>query len=162
MRRRSNFRTKLHKRAASSEDILEESTRPLLVLLMNHHRKKSIEPLIDFSADFLRPSTSPTKRTIPNIRRKNALTTMFQESKPHASPSVYPSSAHGIRQRQPASGTTENHSNLDAMYRMALQNQAACKSVDQSHIEKRKLLDRDFAKRHHAMRSTVHSAGCIK
>ena len=164
MRIKSNFGRKQHKRAVLSNDILEESTRPLLVLLLDNHRKKSVEPLIDFSADFLRPNTSPTKRNFPDIRRKNALSTMFQGSKqpePHVIPPKS-SSAQRVRHRPSPPSTRENHSNVDALYRIALQNQTAFKSTDQPHIEKRKLLDRDFAKRHQAMRATLRSAACVK
>jgi hypothetical protein len=44
---------------------------------------------------------------------------------------------------------------------MALQNQTAYKSVDQTRIEDRKLHDKEFASKHRALKGSVRSAALV-
>ncbi|CAF1515274.1 unnamed protein product, partial [Rotaria sordida] len=50
-------------------------------------------------------------------------------------------------------------SDLDALYRMALQNQTAYKSVEQKRIEERKLHDKEFASQYRALKGSMRSLG---
>jgi hypothetical protein len=54
--------------------------------------------------------------------------------------------------------TTHKASDLDALYRMALQNQTAYKSVDQTRIHQRKLHDKEFASQHRALKGSMRSS----
>lgn len=145
-------------------EIPEEPNRPLLLLLVDDKKKKPIvESLIDFNTTALRPSTSPIKPHLPDVPRQHALSNMFQQSKQfeHSTisplPSLRSTSARKIRPIKSPLSTVEQDANLDALYRIALQNQAAYKSVDQRHIVKRnKLIDRNIA-----LKATIRSAACV-
>ena len=130
--------------------------------MIEEKKKKPVvvEQFIDFNASEFRPSTSPIKKHLPELRRTNALSNMFQESKSTKLPVLRSNSSRKIRPPKSAQHRVEQNSNLDTLYRIALQNQAACKSIDQSHIEKRKTIDRDFASQHRAMKATVRLAAC--
>lgn len=57
--------------------------------------------------------------------------------------------------------TTHKKSDLDALYRMALQNQTAYKAVDQTRIDDRKLHDKEFASKHRALMGSMRSSGMV-
>lgn len=57
--------------------------------------------------------------------------------------------------------TTHKKSDLDALYRMALQNQTAYKAVEHTRIEDRKLHDKEFASKHRALLGSMRSSGLV-
>lgn len=146
-----------------------ESTQPLLLLIGNEI-EKPVEPMINFSQNFLRPKSTPM-----NIhkRNSNALLTMFHEpstatirTKTSDSNSnlFAPILSSGNSTRKSAKtkfNNQQNAPNLDTLYRIALQNQTACNSIEQAQIDKRKLLDKNFASQHRALRATMRSAGLV-
>ncbi len=171
------FESKIHQQISSSNEVPSESVRPLLLLLDNDVQKPPVEPIIDFSENFLRPKTSPLTKHSPNRQRKNRLLSMLSEqsinsnnrirsqrSSYSASSSLPPSRPSGSRKFEQSKlrPTTQEASTLDALYRIALQNQTAYNSVEQTHIEKRKLLDKDFATQHRALKGSIRSTGLIK
>ncbi len=135
--------------------------RPLLVLLDNAV-KKPVEPIIDFGEVFLRSKISPVEKHLPDQQRKIPLLTMLNEHpmrSPRAEygpgsilPSIKSSGPRKFEQSKLIAGpNTQNLSNVTAY-----------KSVEQKHIEKQKLLDREFAKQHRAFKGTLRSAGLVK
>jgi len=170
------FESKIHQQIPSSNELPSESVRPLLLLLDNDVQKP-VEPIIDFSENFLRPKTSPLPKHSPNRQRKNRLLTMLSEhpinsnnrirsqrssySASSSVPSIIPSGSRKFEQSK-LRPTTQEASTLDALYRIALQNQTAYNSVEQTHIEKRKLLDKEFATQHRALKGSIRSTGLIK
>lgn len=58
--------------------------------------------------------------------------------------------------------TDHKVSDLDAMYRMALQNQTAYKSIDPKRLNQQKLLDKEFASQYRALHGTIRSAGVVR
>lgn len=57
--------------------------------------------------------------------------------------------------------TTHKKADLDAFYRMALQNQTAYKAVEQTRIDDRKLHDKEFASKHRALMGSMRSSGLV-
>jgi hypothetical protein len=88
-----------------------------------------------------------------------------QQTQQYDSPSFYSLSSTGTPgSRKLIQGkfvVTHRKSDLDAFYRMALQNQTAYKSVDQTRIEDRKLHDKEFASKHRALKGSVRSAALV-
>lgn len=152
-----------------------EPVRPLLVLIDNDIEKPT-EPIINLNENFLRPTTSPVKKHLSAQQRKNPLFPMINEnliksnrSQHSASttnsslPPIRSSSSRKIDQTKLLTAmNTQNSSNLDTLYRIALQNQTAYKSVEQTRIEKRKLHDKEFATQHRALKGTIRSTGLVK
>jgi hypothetical protein len=58
--------------------------------------------------------------------------------------------------------TAQKPSNIDTLYRIALQNQTAYKSVEQTRIVRRKLIDKEFASQHRALQGTIRSTVLVK
>lgn len=56
---------------------------------------------------------------------------------------------------------THKKADLDALYRMALQNQTAYKAVEHTRIENRKLHDKEFASKHRALMGSMRSSGLV-
>lgn len=148
--------------------------RPLL-LLLESVAKEPVEPIINFEETFRRPKTSPAQPFATNHIRANPLLNILIEKTSRKSPLVrehtfayqstssLPSvSSDGSRKSpQSPSLAKANTPNLDTLYRIALQNATAYKAVEQKHIDKRKLNDRDFASRHRAMKGSIRSAGVV-
>jgi hypothetical protein len=88
-----------------------------------------------------------------------------QQQLPFESPSFYSlSSMATTGSRKLIQGkfvTTHKAADLDALYRMALQNQTAYKSVAHTRIEERKLYDKEFASQHRALKGSMRSAGVV-
>jgi hypothetical protein len=157
-----------------------ESFRPLL-LLLDGNIKKPTDPIINLTESFLRPKTSPINQQIPTQHRINPLLNMLN-GRPFSSNNVsrqqqqqqqhqYDSSSVSSLSLMGTTGTrklirgkyitTRKKSDLDALYRMALQNQTAYKSVEQKRINERKLHDKEFASRHRALKGSMRSAGLV-
>lgn len=160
--------------SSSNEISSEPPLRPLL-LLLNEETKKPNEPFFNIGANFLRPKTSPNNQQVSTPHRVNPLLNMIdarpfssngsrqqQQQQQYDSSSFYSlSSAVTTGSRKLVQGkfiNTHNKSNLDALYRMALQNQTAYKSVEQTRIEDRKLHDKEFASQHRALKGSMRSA----
>jgi hypothetical protein len=168
------LKTKIHEQAPSSNEVPSEPSLPLL-LLVGNDIEKSVESMITFNKSFPRPNTSPVKTHIPNSHRKNPLLTMLNERSINENnslpskqskrdvvlfqPLMTPAGSRKFEHRKSTPNTTQKTSDLDTLYRIALQNQTAYKSVQQTHIDKRKLLDKQFATQHRALKGTIRSAG---
>jgi hypothetical protein len=107
---------------------------------------------------------------LPTQHRINPLLTMLQrrqsislnnqeQSSDSSSGSFLPSVVSTNTQR---SGPTEKVTHIDVLYRIALQNQTAYKSVEPTRIDQRKLFDKEFAAQHRALKGTMRSAGLVK
>ncbi len=153
MKLRRKSKGRLHgQRLSTTEDQLEP-IRPLLVLLGNDI-KKPVEPtVINFDADVLRPGTSPMQKNLPiDPHRKTPLWAIINErpiksSNPFRSnrserngtsflPSIASPDSRKIEHSKSALNMTQKTANIDALYRIALQNQTV--------IGKPKLLDKQF------------------
>ncbi|UJR14845.1 hypothetical protein I4U23_001830 [Adineta vaga] len=154
-----------------------ESNRPLLLLLDNEH-EKSTDPFADKTKHLLRPRTTPVQKRSTIQHRNNPLITLLdgytnnsnpvyqqqqqQQSYSFESPSYNSSSSMGTPSTQRFQYNKlldqQKASNIDVLYRIALQNQTACKSIDKKAIEERKLHDREFALRHRALQSSIRMA----
>jgi len=173
---------KIIKRAASSiNEIPSEPLRPLLLLLENES-EKPVDPLINIAANFLRPKSSPINKQFPIQHRINPLLNML-DGRPGSSTNTIRSPHYQQQQTSlesssvnsltsiPTTGprkliqgkfiTTHKAADLDALYRMALQNQTAYKSVEQTRIDQRKLYDKEFASQHRALKGSMRSAGTV-
>ncbi|CAF1217053.1 unnamed protein product [Rotaria sp. Silwood1] len=172
----------VRKQTASSisNEIPSKPLRPLLLLLENEKEKTS-DPIINLGESLFRPKTSPINKQIPGPHRINPLLNMLdgrptssnnmmrqqiqqqQQQQPFDSSSFYSSSSMGTSNaRKLIQGklvTTHKASDLDALYRMALQNQTAYKSVEQKRIEERKLYDKEFASQYRALKGSIRSVG---
>ena len=154
-----------------------EETKPArpLLLLLESVAKEPVEPIINFEQAFRRPKTSPAQQFTTNHTRANHLLNILMENTSRKSPLVrehtfayqstssLPSVSSGGSRKPPQSPSLAkaNTPNLDTLYRIALQNATAYKAVEQKHIDKRKLNDRDFASRHRALKGSIRSAGVV-
>lgn len=169
MKRKQNTKKKNDQELPSSEPV-----RPLLVLL-DTPLEKPIESLININENFVRPTTSPVKKLISDQQGKNTILPRFNKHSAHSNrsqklesnqnsflPSITPTNSRKIDQTKLlTSMNTQDTTNLDTLYRIALQNQTAYKSVEQKRIEKRKLIDREFAIQHRALKGTIRSAKLV-
>ena len=169
-------------------DTPTEPVRPLL-LLAEDEKKKALDTPINITDSFLRSKSSLQHRNRPNPfldatsqqpptpHRVNPLLTMLsgrpassnvyrrQQTQSYDSPSFYSLSSTGAPgSRKLIQGKfipTHKKSDLDALYRMALQNQTAYKAVEHTRIENRKLHDKEFASKHRALMGSMRSSGLV-
>lgn len=162
----------------SKEQTTSMTLRPLLLLVDDGSEKSSAAFDWNISESFLRPNTSPEQK--PNGTTKNRfnpLINMLDGNQINSNPSIPFSSTFDSPSFHSASSrfTTgsrklvqgkfvQEHKtqDLDAMYRIALQNQTAFKSIDQKRLNEQKLLDKDFASQHRALRGSLRSAGVVR
>lgn len=161
------------RRSSSLNEASPESSRPLLVLLDNDS-EKSMDPIMSKTKSFLRPRTSPANKPLTTRRRINPLLALLdgtldnsnhvfqqqlQQQHPFESSSFYSSSSLGTTGSRiilPSKLINQHkESQLDALYRMALQNQTAYKPVERKLIEERKLQDREFAVQYRALKGSM-------
>ncbi|CAF4479834.1 unnamed protein product, partial [Rotaria sp. Silwood2] len=163
-----------------SNEIPSKPLRPLLLLLENEKEKTS-DSIINLGESLFRPKTSPTNKQVAGPHRINPLLNMLdgrptssnnmirqqtqqqQQQQSFETSSFYSFSSMGTSSpRKLVQGkfvTTHKASDLDALYRIALQNQTAYKSVEQKRIEERKLYDKEFASQHRALKGSMRSVG---
>lgn len=160
----------------SSVSLKESSTktfRPLL-LLLEPENDKSQDVTFNLTEDIFRPKTSPNHpKRVDSSRRVNPLLNMLhgrptsstnqsrQQSSFDISSNYSFSSggtASGRKLKQGKHVSDHNQADLDALYRIALQNQTAYKQVEHKRIEDRKLHDKDFASEHRALKGRMKSA----
>jgi hypothetical protein len=160
--------------ASSVAQVEAKPARPLL-LLLESVAKEPVEPIINLEEALRRPKTSPAQQLAINHTRANPLLNILMGNNTRKNPLVREhtfayqstsslpsvSSAGSPKSPQSPSLTKANTPNLDTLYRIALQNATAYKAVERTHIEKRKLHDRDFASRHRAMKGSIRSAGVV-
>jgi hypothetical protein len=98
------------------------------------------------------------------IKSNNPLrSNQFERNATSVLPSITSPNSRRFEYCRSALSTTQKTSNLDALYRIALQNQTAYKSsIGQTHVEKRKLFDKQFATQHPALSGTNRVAGLVK
>ena len=100
-----------------------------------------------------------------NVYRQQQPPTAATQQQQYDSPSFFSSTSTGTTgSRKLIQGkyvVTHKKSDLDAFYRIALQNQTAYKSVDRTRVEDRKLHDKEFASRHRALQGSMRSAGFV-
>lgn len=177
MKLKRKSKSKIHQQNPSSDEVQSETPLPLLVLL-GKDVEKPVESLIDFNGNFRRPGTSPVRKSLPDPHRKIPLWAIHHErpikssnlvgsnqSERDASsflPSITSPHSRKFEHIKSASSATQKTSNLDALYRIALQNQTAYKYIEQAQIEKPKLLDKQFATQPRAMTGTTRLAGLVK
>jgi hypothetical protein len=176
IRRKQKSRSKTLRQAMPVlSEIPSEPLRPLL-LLVEDESKKPPEPTINIMGNLFRPKTSPTHERLSTSHRIDPILTMLhgrpfssnnvsrqqQQQLPYDSPSLFSFSSMGTTgPRKLIQGkfvTSHKKEDLDAYYRMALQNQTAYKSVDQTRIEQRKLQDKEFASRHRALKGSMRAS----
>jgi hypothetical protein len=161
-----------------TNEVPSQPLRPLL-LLLGEEKKKPLDSIFNINENFLRPKTSPINRQVPTQHRINPILNMLhgrpfssnngsrqqQPQQPYDSPSFYSSSSMGTTgARKLVQGkfvTTHKEQDLDALYRMALQNQTAYKSIEQKVIDDRKLHDKEFASQHRALKGSMRSVGIV-
>ncbi len=179
MKLRQRSKSRKRQEVPSPNEGPSAPVRPLLVLLDNTVQTP-VESIIDLGENFLRPKTSPVHKHVSDPERQNPLMTMLNKHSPrsnHSSrsaqsksgsaaflPLLTASSTRKFEQGRliPPTTAAQKTSNLDALYRMALQNQTAYKSIVETRIEKRKLLDREFTTQHRALKGTIRSTGLVK
>jgi len=159
----------------SMNEVPSEPFRPLL-LLLGEEKKKTTDQIFNITENFLRPKTSPMNQQVPTQRRINPMLNMLhgrpsssntgsRQQQLYDSPSFYSLSSMGTTgSRKLVQGkfvTTHKKEDLDALYRMALQNQTAYKSVEQKVIQDRILHDKEFASQHRALKGSMRSAGIV-
>ena len=109
--------------------------------------------MFNFDADVLRPGTSPMQKNLPvDPHRKTPLWAIINE-RPIKSSNPFRSNRTSLLppitstdSRKSAPNMTQKTTNLDALYRITLQNQTV--------IEKPKLLDKQFATQNQVMTGT--------
>lgn len=165
--------------ARREERTTSMSLRPLLLLVDDGSEKSSPEFDWNMSESFLRPNTSPERKPAgTNKRRVNPLMTMLGGNPVNSSPSMqlvsstfdspsFRSSSsrltNGSRKLVQGKFVQEHKAeDLDAMYRIALQNRTACKTIDQKRLNRQKLLDKDFATQYRALHGSIRSAGVVR
>ena len=167
----------LQRPTPSSSEVSSEPVRPLLLLVGNGVQKPA-EPVIDLEENFLQLRTSPRKKPLPHSSHKNSLWTMLSDRSIKSSstvrsnllerdavsflPPIRQSATRKSEHNKSTPSAIQQTANLDALYRIALQNRTAYQSVEQTHIEKRKLLDRKFASDYRALKGTIRSTGLVK
>ncbi|CAF1532460.1 unnamed protein product [Rotaria sordida] len=178
--RQKKIKPILRKQTTSSSSLSNEiSSKPLrpLLLLLENEREKPSDPVINLNENLFRPKTSPINKQLTSSHRINPLLNML-DGRPTSSnnmirqqiqqqsfdtSSFYSFSSMGTSNpRKLIQGkfvTTHKESDLDALYRMALQNQTAYKSVEQKRIEERKLYDKEFASQYRALKGSMRSVG---
>ncbi|CAF1391565.1 unnamed protein product [Rotaria sordida] len=176
--RQKKIKPILRKQTTSSSSLSNEiSSKPLrpLLLLLENEREKPSDPVINLNENLFRPKTSPINKQLTSSHRINPLLNML-DGRPTSSnnmirqqiqqqsfdtSSFYSFSSMGTSNpRKLIQGkfvTTHKESDLDALYRMALQNQTAYKSVEQKRIEERKLHDKEFASQYRALKGSMRS-----
>ncbi|CAF3253657.1 unnamed protein product [Rotaria socialis] len=159
-----------------STSLKETSAKPYrpLLLLLEPAIERSSDPLFNIDGNMFRPKTSPNNKQAPDSHRVNPLLTMLggrpsssmitarQVNSSELSSNYSFSSAGTANGRKLIQGKyikDHKESDLDAIYRIALQNQAAYKPVENKRIEERKLYDKEFASQHRALRGSMRSAG---
>ena len=151
---------------------------PLLLLLNTDNDEKVSNSVKDVNVNTCRPKTSINLKQSTNQHRANPLLTMLN-GRPITSNAMHGkqeqnsieftslqsfSSVETLSPRKLVQGTlvtTHKVSSLDALHRMARQNQTAYKAVEHILIEKRKLLDKEFAFQYRALRGTMQSVGIM-
>lgn len=102
--------------------------------------------------------------TLAPILTEPSMTTIRTKTSENSSNLFAPILGSTLNMRKSAQNKFHNQQktpNLDTLYRIALQNQTACNSIERTHIDKRKLLDKEFASQHRALRGTIRSAGLV-
>ena len=127
-----------------------------------------------FSDTFPRPMTTPAAPKKPvTTRRFNPLLNMLEQNSTKISvanstldsTSFQSFSSATTGSQNIARGKAAQHrktSELEAFYRIALQNQATVTSVDKAEVEQRKLLDKQFASQYRALKGGFRSAGVTR
>lgn len=146
-----------------------EPDRPLLLLVGNNEIEKPVEPIIDFGQSLRRRKTLSA-----NKHHQNSLLTMLKERSNSSvrsklseyntnifAPILGSAGTQKYGQNKPNPLNTQKGPSLDTLYRIALQNQTACSTIEQAHIDKRKLLDKEFVSQHRALRATIRSAALV-
>ncbi len=159
--------TRIHQDPSGSKDpgstfsSLSEPT-PRLLVLVDNDIKKRVE-------NFLQSNNSSTKK---HSSDQNRLTMLNEHSINRSQQSTYSTGSFLPPIVQPSSRKfeqtkfiptiTQKTSNLDALYGMAFQNQTGDKSLEQTHIEKRKLFDKEFATQHRTLKGTIRLPSLVK
>jgi hypothetical protein len=145
----------------ANEDTKNVEHRPLLLLVEHENEESCWLP----EEKLRRPLTSIGQKSTHRQRRKNPFITMLDNSpinSNHSFPSQSSTAMSSSRQQlQGRTGMNSKLSDLDALHRMALQNQAACKSIDPVVLNERKLVDKQFASQYQALQGCVRSAGLL-
>ncbi len=162
-----------------SEMFLRPKSSPINKHSPSPHRFNPLLNMLDGNSTSLTNISQPPPPPPSTPHRVNPLLTMLSgrpassnvyrqqqpSSQQYDSPSFYSLSSTGTPgSRKLIQGkfvVTHKKSDLDAFYRMALQNQTAYKSVDRTRIENRKLHDKEFASRHRALKGSMRSASLV-
>jgi len=172
MKLKQKSNSNIRKRQASSSNKVPSETQLPLLLLLDNDNAETIDPMMNKTKSFLRPKTSPVHKPLTTQHRIDPLLTLLdecldnsnnviqqQQQYPFESSSFYSLSSTGkTRSRKLTQDKFFNKhkaSNLDVLYRMALQNQTAYKSVEKKVIEERKLQDKQFAIQYRALKSSM-------
>jgi hypothetical protein len=154
-----------------TENFLRPKTAPINQQVPSQHR---VNPFLSMLEG--RPASSNNIFQQPPQHRINPLLTMldnrpassnnvFRHQQQYDSPSSHSLHSTGTKgARKLFRGkfaTLHKKADLDALYRMALQNQTAYKSVAQTRIADRKLHDKEFASQHRALKGSMRSAGLV-
>jgi len=143
--------------------------RPLLLLAEDETKQVTIDPIISIAENFLRPKTSHVTRHVDTQHRViNPILNMLTNrpvtshaTRRSANHQYESSSSLSLPVNSRRSASTHRTTDLDTLYRLALQNQTAYKSIDRTVIERRKLYDKEFASRHRALKGSVRSASLV-
>ncbi len=152
---------------------LRPKTSPVNKQTPSPHRVNPLLNMVDgksssLTNDSQQPPTPTPHRTntlLTMLSGRPASSNVYRQQQQYDSPSFLSSSSTGTAgSRKLIQGKyvlTHKKSDLDAFYRIALQNQTAYKSVDRTRVEDRKLHDKEFASRHRALQGSMRSAGFV-
>ena len=176
MKLKQKSNSNIRKRPASSSNGVPSEPPGPLLRLFDNGSDTSIDPIINKTQNFLRPKTSPVNKPLTTQYRINPLLALLdgclvnpnsilqqqQQQYPFDSSSFYSSSSIGTASArkliQHKFANKHKASDLDALYRIALQNQTAYQSVEKKVIEARKLQDKQFALQYRALKGSMRLA----
>jgi hypothetical protein len=168
-----------------SENFLRPKTSPINKLLPNQRRQKRVSPVLNEQPINLNNSrrqkpVSPVLNEQPinlsNSRRQKPVSPVLNEQ---------PINVNNSRRTQPSESdsasflppigpptsrkfvqnkfiATKKPSNLDTLYEVAFENQTAYKSVEQTRIVGRKLVDKEFPSQQRALKGIMRSTVLVK